>query len=251
MSYQFTISPDFSPEYISGWFIFNTWLQRSLGLSIHLELMDSFQTLHQAIEQDRYDLIYANPYDASMLVRDKGFTSLVRPRGGADEAVIAVRADSEIHQLEALAPGCKVANTDDPDVHLMGMIMLEPAGLHPGNVELCQQDSYVLVAKALLTGQCDVGIFLDKAYDELSRPVQSQLRPLVRSQIQVIHHSLMAGPRLLDQTGSLRQLLAGMDQDEKGLGVLKSLGLRGWDVVDEEEVEFMIDLMETLTYIPN
>ncbi len=250
MTYQFTVSPDFSPDYISGWFIFNTWLQRALGQSFHLELMDNFQQLHQAIKEDRIDLIYANPYDASMLVRDKGFTPLVKPKGGADEAVIAVRADNGIHAVESLQPGTTVATTDDPDVHLMGMIMLEPAGLDQGSIEVKQCGNYVLVAKALLKGECDVGIFLDRAFDELSRPIQSQLRPLVRSEIQVIHHSLMAGPRLNSHVDSLRRLLSAMEEDPKGLGVLEGLGLTGWKLVDEEETEFMIDLMDTLTYSP-
>ncbi len=250
MTYQFTVSPDFSPDYISGWFIFNTWLQRALDQSIHLEMMDDFQQLHQAIEEDRVDLIYANPYDASMLVREKGFTPLVKPRGGSDEAVIAVRADSGIDKVESLPPGTRVATTDDPDVHLMGMIMLEPAGLDQGSVELKQCGNYVLVAKALLQGACEVGIFLDKAFDELSRPIQSQLHPLVRSEIQVIHHSLMAGPRLGSEVEALRRVLLAMDQDSRGRNVLQGLGLAGWEPVEEEEAEFMIDLMETLTYSP-
>ena len=251
MSYQFTVSPDFSPDYLSGWFIFNTWLQRALGRSFHLEMMDNFQQLHQAIDEDRIDLIYANPYDASMLVRDKGFVPLVKPRGGADEAVIAVRADSDVDAVESLFPGIKVASTDDPDVHLMGMIMLEPAGLSHDSMEIKQCDNYVLVAKALLKGECETGIFLDKAFDELSRPIQSQLRALVRSEIQVIHHSLMAGPRLQAEVGNLRRVLSTMEIDPKGQGVLEGLGVSGWDLVDEEETEFMIDLMETLTYSPD
>jgi len=251
VTYQFSVSPDFSPDYLSGWFIFNTWLQRALDQPFHLQLLDNFQQLHRSIEEDRFDLIYANPYDASMLVRDKGFTALVKPKGGADEAVISVRADSDMQTVESLTSGIRIASTDDPDVHLMGMIMLEPAGLHQGNIELRQCDNYVLVAKAILQGECDVGIFLEKAFDELSRPIRSQLHPLVRSEIQVIHHSLMAGPRLGTQVETMRRVLTTMEQDIKGKGVLKSLGLTGWDLVDEEEVEFMIDLMDTLNYSPS
>ena len=42
MSYMFTVSPDFSPDRLSGWYIFNTWMQRQLGVDIHLELYDDF-----------------------------------------------------------------------------------------------------------------------------------------------------------------------------------------------------------------
>ncbi|MEE9356961.1 hypothetical protein [Candidatus Vondammii sp. HM_W22] len=39
-----------------------------------------------------------------------------------------------------------------------------------------------------------------------------------------------------------------MGKDAKGSGVLKSLEFKSWDPVKEEEAEFMIDLMETLTW---
>jgi phosphonate transport system substrate-binding protein len=41
-------------------------------------------------------------------------------------------------------------------------------------------------------------------------------------------------------------LLVDMNNDEKGRGVLESLGFDAWMRVDDEEMEFMIDLMDTL-----
>ncbi len=250
MIYTFTVSPDFNPNYLAGWFVFNTWLQRTLDCRFHLELMEDFRALHQAIAADRIDLIYANPYDAAMLVRKKGFTALVKPKDGADEVVIATPAASAFQAVEDLQPGARIASTDDPDVHLLGMIMLEPAGLNQENIELQISGNYVLVAKKLLQDECDAGIFLARAFDELSRPVRNQLRLLVRSDIQVIHHSLMAGPRLADRIVPLTQALLRLDQDAKGQAMLSQLGLAGWKAVEPEETEFMIDLMDTLTYSP-
>lgn len=250
MSYTFTVSPDFSPDYIAGWFVFNTWLQRTLETGFHLELMDDFDSLHAAIAQDRIDLVYANPYDAAMLVREKGFTALAKPRGGADEALIAVAAESGVTAVEDLPEGARIAATDDPDVHLMGMILLEPAGLGRDNTEQVECDNYVLVAKRLLTGESDAGIFLAKAFDELSRPVRERLKVLVRSDIQVIHHYLMAGPRIAELQSKLRDALVNMDETPKTAQILEQLKLPGWDPVDPEEVEFMIDLMETLKFSP-
>lgn len=81
MSNLFTISPDFSPDHLSGWYIFNTWLQKQTGEAIHLEMYDGFHSQKEAIRNDKVDLIYANPFDAAMLVREKGFLPLVRPAG--------------------------------------------------------------------------------------------------------------------------------------------------------------------------
>ncbi|MGR8934897.1 MAG: phosphate/phosphite/phosphonate ABC transporter substrate-binding protein [Gammaproteobacteria bacterium] len=246
MSYLFTVSPDFTPDHLSGWYIFNTWLQKKTGEAIHLEMYSDFSTQREAIANDKVDLIYANPYDASVLVREKGFQPLVKPEGVSDEAIIAVRTDSAVQSITDLKPGIKVAFTDDPDVHMMGMIMLEPADLDANNITLQTYDTYVLIAKNVMRGECDAGIFLAEAYDDLSNMVKKQLRILVRSQISVIHHSLLIGPRLKERREEFREYLLNMKSDEKGPGVLDSLGFDGWTAVDDEEMEFMIDLMDTL-----
>jgi len=246
MSHVFTISPDFSPDHISGWYIFNTWLQKQTGEAIHLQMYDDFQSQREAIKNDGIDLIYANPFDAAMLVREKGFLPLVKPAGRADEAIIAVNAKNPVEDVAQLSPGIRVAVTEDPDVHLMGMIMLEPGDLHAGNVVTNVYDTYVLVAKHLLRGDADVGIFLAEAYDDLSNMIKSQLKILVRSQISVIHHSLMIGPKLAGKRDEFQRLLIDMSNDEKGQGVLDGLGFDAWVGVENEEMEFMIDLMDTL-----
>lgn len=246
MSFMFTVSPDFTPDHLSGWYIFNTWLQKQTDTAIHLEMYNDFASQREAIKNDKIDLIYANPFDAAMLVREKGFLPLVKGTGESDEAIIAVSAENTVEDVAHLESGIKVAFTDDPDVHLMGMIMLEPGDLDASNIVAMPSDTYVLVAKHILRGEADVGIFLAEAYDDFSSMIKKQLRVLVRSQISVIHHSLMVGPKLLDKREQIQQSLLAMNNDEKGQGVLASLGFEGWEIVEDDEMEFMIDLMDTL-----
>ena len=246
MTLQLTVSPDFSPDYIAGWYVFNTWLQRRLGTRIHLELYDDFVSQRQAIAEDRVDVIYANPHDAAMLVREKGYTALAAPRNKPDEVVLAVQADAAAQRVEDLRPGLKIAVTRDPDVNLIGMILLEPADLHRDNTVTAQLSSYVLVAKQLLTGRADCGFFLKDAYDGLSAPIRRQMRPLVTSQISVVHHVLLASPRCAELHAPLRDLLLTMDGEADTRRILEGLGLTGWESQDPESTEFMIDLMDTL-----
>jgi len=246
MTYQLTVSPDFPPSHLAGWHIFNTWLQRKLDTAIHLELYDSFESQRDAIMQDQVDIIYANPYDAAMLVRENGFVPVARPENKPDEVTIVVNAEHSAQSVDELEPGISIASTDDPDVHMMGMIILESADLDRNNTERTICDSYILVAKALLNNTCNVGFFLADAFNELSGLVRKQLRPLVTSQIQIIHHSLLLGPRLADRQQELRQILLAMQDNPKDAGILESLLLSSWEAVDQEEMEFMIDLMSTL-----
>jgi phosphonate transport system substrate-binding protein len=56
MTFQLTVSPDFAPEHIAGWYVFNTWLQRKLGVRCHLALHqpvgDRAQLLRQSLVPD-------------------------------------------------------------------------------------------------------------------------------------------------------------------------------------------------------
>ena len=246
MAHQFSVSPDFTPDHLAGWFIFNTWLQKTLKMPVHFQLYDDFHSQREAIRSDQVDLIYANPYDAAMLVREKNFRALVKPAGKSDESVIAVSAESPFQRVEDLPAGIRLATTEDPDVHMMGMIMLEPANLDAAKIETKLCDSYVLVAKELLKNTSDAGIFLLEAFDDLSSFIRNQLRILVTSQIQVVNHSLMVGPRLVGQYDLLLASLLEMSSCAKGQGVLQSLKIAHWEKVEEEEMEFMIDLMDTL-----
>ncbi|TCK09416.1 phosphate/phosphite/phosphonate ABC transporter substrate-binding protein [Marinobacterium mangrovicola] len=247
MPLNFTVSPDFAPDHMSGWFYFNTWLQRNLGTDIHLELYDSFDAQREAIKAGQVDLIYANPYDASMLVREMGFKAVARPAGRKDEAVIVVPAQSSAEAVEDLQAGVRLATTDDPDVHTIGMIMLEPADLDASNISQKDYDTYILVAKALLRGEADVGFFLKQGFDELSDLIKNQMRVLVSSQISVVHHALLVGPQMQDRMAELKGLVTQMHNDEKGVGVLESMGIKEFEPMTMEQTEFMIDLIDTLT----
>lgn len=247
MSYMFTVSPDFTPDRLSGWYIFNTWLQKQLAVDIHLELYDSFCAQRVATYSNKIDLIYANPFDTTMLVREKGFLPLVKPAALLDEALIAVNKDSPVEKLADLKPNVKVAMTEDPDVNMIGMMLLEAVDLNKHNINRSVYDSYVLVAKNLLRGNDEVGVFLTGAYDDLSNMIKKQLRVLLRSKIDEIHHSLLVGPKLAHKHTELQSLLINMNSNDKGKGVLQSLGFTHWLEVKDDEMEFMIDLMDTLS----
>ncbi len=246
MSYMFTVSPDFTPDHLSGWYIFNTWLQKQLKIDIHLELYDNFCVQRAATYSNKIDLIYANPFDAAMLVREKGFLPLVKPAYILDEALIAVNHDSPIQKMEDLKPHLSVAMTQDPNVNMIGMILLEAVDLNQYTIQRHLYDSYVLVAKNLLRGNDDVGVFLSSAYDDLSGMIKKQLRVLLRSKLDEIHHSLLLGPKLAELHTTIQTLLLTMHHNEKGAGVLNALNFEKWHILTDDEMEFMIDLMDTL-----
>ena len=70
-------------------------------------MYDDFQSQREVIQADKIDLIYANPFDAAMLVREKGFLPLVKAEGAADEALIVASAESSANDVADLAPGTR------------------------------------------------------------------------------------------------------------------------------------------------
>ncbi|MCK9408086.1 MAG: phosphate/phosphite/phosphonate ABC transporter substrate-binding protein [Bacteriovoracaceae bacterium] len=246
MSFFFTVSPDFSPLHISDWFLVNTWLQRNTGEQIHLELFDDFESQRKVIEEKKVDLIYSNPYDAAILVRKHGFKAVARPRDLTDEAIIAVAASSPITKVEDLKPQTRIATTDDPNVHMMAMILIEPADLSKANTVITIRDSYMRVAQDVIGGIADVGFFLKSTYDDLSDIVKKQLRPITTSRIYMVHHALLVGNNMIPLKEKLQQTLVKMSADPEGKSALEALSFSGWDLLEQEDVEFMIDLMDTL-----
>lgn len=243
---QFTVSPDFPPDRLSGWFVFNTWLQRQLGCSVHLEMYDGFSAQRAAVADGRVDLIYANPFDATELVRHRGFVPVARPQGKSDEVIIISRAGSAQDAIEALQPGVRVACTTDPDVRQIGLILLEPANLTPADLTLIDTDKHLLSAKQLLKSEADIAFLLADAYDGFSKLLREQTQVLVRSAIRDIHHALLAGPRLAARATELQQKLVAMGDSATDRQLLGELDFPAWEALETEDVEFMIDVIDTL-----
>ncbi|MFN6960713.1 MAG: PhnD/SsuA/transferrin family substrate-binding protein [Rhodocyclaceae bacterium] len=244
---QLTISPDVNLKYLPGWFTFNVWLQKRLERPSRFRVFDDFEACRQALRQDEIDLIYANPYDAALLLREKGFLPVAKPLHQPDEAVIAVREEAPWSKIEDLEAGGRFARAGDPEVDMICKIMLEPADLTVEPTQLKHCDNYVVVAKEVLNGSVDVGFFSARAYDDLSSAVRKRLRVLLRSQIFVLHHLLLLSPRAADLHDRLQQILAGQNGEPAGQRLLADMGLSGWQPLEREEAEFMIDMMDTLT----
>ena len=246
MTYQLAISPDFKPELISDWFIFNTWFQKEWGQSVHLELHQGFNEQHQALDDKKIDIIYANPYDMFRLVREEGFVAIAKPFQKPDEAIIASHIDSNIQSVDQLAAPLTIAQADSPDVNTIGMIMIEPADIDPAEIIIKDVPSYISVAKQLISGDAQIGFFLADAFNDLSRLVKKQLQPVISSQIHMIHHALLLSPNCKEHIEAVRKILLSMHQETRGNEILKGLGIEYWEPMEQEDAEFMVDLMDTL-----
>ena len=247
MTLNFLIAPDFAPERFAGWHMLNTLLQRRSGIGLHLQTPASATEQAALLAEGRADLVYANPFDATDMIRQQGFVPFARPAGRYDEMVIATGAESPHRHVEDLKPDYRIALTDNKDVKLIGLRLLEPADLVESSIQWLPVDSYQAAARLAIKREVDAAFFLAEAYNSLTRITRSQLHVLVESRISDISHVVLAHPRMADHLPRIQAALLGIGREPGDADVLDALGLPGgFEVMSHEEAEFMIDLMDTL-----
>ncbi len=247
MNLNVLIAPDFAPEHFAGWHMLNTLMQRKTGLSLHLQTPASAGEQAQLIADGKADIIYANPFDAASMVRDSGYVALARPIDKANEMVIATHAESAVESFRDLQPGIRVALTDNKDVKLIGLRLLEPADLGESDIQWQVVESYQAAARMAIKGEVDACFMLAEAFHSLSRLTKSQLKLLIESKLADISHVILVHPKVEGEAEKLREALLGLAGSEDGQPVLDALGIgHGFEAMSAEDAEFMIDLMDTL-----
>ena len=167
MTLNLLIAPDFAPERFAGWHMLNTLLQKKSGLELHLLTPASAAEQAQLMAEGKVDAVYANPFDAASMIRELGFTAIARPVGKSDEMVIATAAGSALGAVEDLRPGCTIALTDNKDVKLIGLRLLEPADLTEADIQWQMVDTYQAAARMAIKGEVDALDGLDTAVGHL------------------------------------------------------------------------------------
>lgn len=246
MTYNFLIAPDFSPERFAGWHMFNTLLQKRADIAVHLVTPASHSEQEQILNKEMVSVIYANPFDAARLIREKGYRAIARPIGKANEMVIASAANSEIKTLDDVKKGQTVAMADNQDVFLIGMRLLEAVDIADGDLLVDVTETYQAAARHVIQGKADIAFFISEIYHGLSKLTKSQLNVLIESDLAEISHIVLVKSDF-ERASDVEQVILSLQNDAEGQAVLNELGFtQGFKPMSEEEAEFMIDLMETL-----
>lgn len=142
-------------------------------------------------DQRKASIVYANPCDATNMIRKQGYVPFAQPTQRYDEVVVANSAESAFNRLEDLKPGRRIAVTQYHDVELIGLRQLEPADLNESLIEWVSVDSYQAAARKAIKEEVVAVFFLADAFATLTRLTRSQLRALVANAISDIPHVLL------------------------------------------------------------
>lgn len=244
---NFVIAPDFPPENFVGWHMFNTLLQRKVEGDVHLLTPHDHDEQIALIAQGKVDMIYANPFDATELVRNKGYLPVVKPINQFDEMVIATHLGTPFKHSDELPKKCRILVTENRDVRLIGLRLLESAGLEEDDIEWVEALTFQAAARRLIAGEAEAAFFLASAYHKFTDGTKKKLRPLMESRLNELSHVVLLRPDFLFQLKNIKRAFIDMKNDDGAKNILEDLGiLEGFEDLTVEEMEFMIDLMETL-----
>lgn len=244
---NFLIAPDFPPENFSGWHIFNTLLQKRT--SSRIRLLTPADSHEEALMREEYKigLIYANPFEAATLIREQGYLPVARPVDKPDEIVIATYADAPFSHSDDLPEDCRILVTENADLRLIGLRLLESASLSEAQIRWRPTATFQAAARRLIKKEAEAAFFLSSAYAALNESTRSRMKVLMESHLHDISHVVLVHPDAVGWHDTLVRSFTTMRHDKAGKQVLEDLGLPyGFEPLEQEAAEFMIDLMETL-----
>lgn len=245
-THNMLIAPDFSPERFAGWHMFNTLIQKRANLNMHLNIPTSHAEQETVISEGDIQVIYTNPFDAATLIREHGYHAVARPIGKSDEMVIAAAANSDINSLDDIKAGATIAMANNRDVKLIGLRLLEAVDIEEADLNWSVTETYQAAARQVIKGDAQAAFFLAEIFHSFSRLTKAQLSVLIESDLADISHVLLIKDGFPD-TDILMDAILNLHNDDDGKEALTELGMpQGFETMNEEDAEFMIDLMQTL-----
>lgn len=237
-----------SSQQLSGWYFFNTYLQRRLERAVHFEPVHGALGITAAKQGVAADLVYAKPFDACALMLSAGFLPVLRPQGQTDEVSILVRADDPRRALRDFAGARVAAATPNSFVYLLGRFLLDESGLDSAGLQFRFAGQEMKALQMLLQGEVDLVFMLSENYRGLSGLTRSATWLLDESESCFAFHLLCVAPGRASLQMTLRETLLDMGQDDKGRQVLRDMQLAGWCVPEPEELDMLTTLFKR--YLP-
>jgi anti-anti-sigma factor len=221
-------------QQLSGWYLFNTYLQRKLERAIHLEQ----PKLGEDLGQLSTDILFSKPFDACALIQNRGFVPLVRPTTEADEVVILMRADDNRNLVELDKPKVVTA-TQNSFVYILGRSLCDENEMDSETFNFVFAGNEIKALQLMIRKQADVLFILKKTYEGLSSFARGSTRIVDESETNFAYHLFCAAPYISDAHETFQNLLLNMGGDEQGQQILKDIEIDGWCKPEDGELQML------------
>lgn len=241
------VVPDYLPDQFSTWYLLNNYLQKKSDQNISLIMPPSFDEVTAQQEKEKVSMLFVNPFAAGNYVREQGYLPLVKPKNKSDEIVIVAAADSDINAIEDLSDTVELALSNNEDANFIGLRLLEPANLSDDELVIKRKDNFLMVASGVIRHHAKVGIIQSDVYDSFNSVTKNQLKVLLKSRINEVEHVMLYHPDAVANAELIKDVLCKMAEDADGANIVKALNFpEGFTALSEEEMEFMIDVVDTM-----
>ncbi len=226
--FKLSVCPHDTAKNLLGWFTLNTYLQRNLGIGIHFEPQDNFLVERQAVLENSFHVVYANPFSALCYARDKGFVPVARPAGVNDETIVVALVDAGVPDAPRIASA-----TDKLVIHDLGLQVMRRQGLDVAGADFHFVGNHLNAAKAVLQGEADLGFVFNETWTGMSAATRDQLQVIGESRDGSAFHCFMVAPAWADKREAIQRILCAMHEDPAGLRVLDDLHFKRFEPIDE------------------
>ena len=219
------ITPDFPPEFFAHWHMFNTQLQRALDTTIHLQTPAGYREQQELLDSETVALVYANPFDAGSLMRDKGYIPLAKPDLPSDQVLVVANAQSAFAALGDLPADSRVLITANRDMESIGLDVLQGTAITADSVQWLHARTFTELARRLMANEAEIGLFLASSFRSLNAGTQGSLEILFETEFEDFGHVMLLHPDFADQADKLRAALLNMAQSPVSRMTLEDLGM--------------------------
>ncbi len=219
-------------QQLTGWYLFNTYLQRRMQKAIH------FEQAHDMLNEANIDILFAKPFEACSMLSNHGFIPLMRPIAEADEVVILTRIDDE-RSLEEFSQASVVTASENSFVYILGRFLCDENDLDSSKFNFTFSGNEIKSLQMLIKKKADLLFMLKKTYEGLSSFSKKNVRLLDESATDFAFHLFCVAPSLVEEGKVLNNILKEMADDEKGKGILEDIAFQGWCPIEEGELNML------------
>lgn len=233
----FAVCPHDTAKGVDKWALFNTLVNKTVGLRARFNVFLNFNEFTAALEEEQLLWAYLNPADYLKAKARFGYEAIARPRDRRDKAYL-VAPCGMTGGLE-LATGKRLAAVKGY-LYALAADRLKAAGIQ---YTLVPAKSYNEVMTLLERGDADVGVSYNDHFDALSPSTRE--RYCAAESIDVgLSHVVAAHPSVAAESKeALRGFLLGATETADGQKALAALGLAGFDPVPEAPFQVLEQIL--------
>ncbi|SIS99753.1 phosphate/phosphite/phosphonate ABC transporter substrate-binding protein [Neptunomonas antarctica] len=209
------------------------YLGAKMGKNIRFATARDIPTFEERLLAGQYDIAYMNPYHYTVFHNTPGYEAIARQKNQRVNGIMIVRKDSPIQELAELN-NRKLA-FPSPTAFAASVIprsVMKWQNIHFTPQYVSSHDSvYLGVARGFFVA----GGGIMRTFNNTTPEVREQLRVLWASP-GYTPHAIAVHPRVSAETvEELKHALLGMNDDPKGLALLKTMKFQGIELANDSD----------------